>query len=144
MTTSGSDGNGNDRDYRVGWGRPPLSARWQKGQSGNLRGRPRHQKNASTILKEILARTIEVRDRGQVRRITVLEAVMLKIVEDALKGDTKSAAFLLSKKEDLERDEPPDLQITEDMSLEEAQRAYKQMKDCVPPGMRNSPRRKKR
>ena len=73
----------------------------------------------------------------------MLEAVLLKTVEDALKGDTKSTALLLSKKEELERDEPSDLQITPDMSVEEAQKIYKQMKDGVPPHLKNSVRRKK-
>jgi hypothetical protein len=143
MTESGSNGTGDDREYPVGWGRPPQSSRWQKGQSGNPRGRPKQQKNASTILKEILSRTVEVRDGGRIRRITVTEAVILKIVEDALRGDTKSAAFLLSKKEELERDEPPDEDITRDMSLEEAQRIYKEMKDWVPSHVKKSRRRKR-
>src|SRR5439155_2145375 len=31
-----------DADYEVGYGRPPKPSRFQKGRSGNPRGRPRH------------------------------------------------------------------------------------------------------
>jgi hypothetical protein len=32
------------RDYAVGYGRPPVETRFQKGQSGNPEGRPRGTK----------------------------------------------------------------------------------------------------
>lgn len=131
-----------DVDYEVGWGRPPSSTRWKKGQSGNPKGRPKDSKSAAAVLREILSRTIEVRDRGRVRNIIVLEGIWLRIVEKALKGDTKSAALVFSKKEDLEKNEPP-IEMTLDMSAEEAQRAYKQMKDHIQTQIKNLPRKKR-
>ena len=35
----------NERDYEVGYGKPPPHTRFVKGQLGNSRGRPRGAKN---------------------------------------------------------------------------------------------------
>jgi hypothetical protein len=81
----------------VGYGRPPRQHQFKPGQSGNPRGRPRGRKNEATILDELLHRQIEVREKNRVRRITVLEGMLLKFAEDALKGNPKAAAFLLTR-----------------------------------------------
>jgi uncharacterized protein DUF5681 len=83
--------------FRVGYGRPPKEHRFQPGQSGNQKGRPRGSKNTDTLLREILDRKIEVRTGGTVRKISVREAMLTRFAESALKGDTKSAAFLLQR-----------------------------------------------
>jgi hypothetical protein len=85
------------RGSSVGYGRPPREHRWKPGQSGNPRGRPKNSKNESTILREILARKIESRSTGGTRKISVVEGILLRITEDALKGNTKSATFLLNR-----------------------------------------------
>jgi hypothetical protein len=84
-------------DDDVGYGRPPQAHQFKPGQSGNPRGRRKGVKNEATILRELLQRKIEVRDRGRVRKITVLEGILTRFTEDSLKGNTKSAAFLLSR-----------------------------------------------
>ena len=84
-------------DNAVGYGKPPLEHAWKPGQSGNPKGRAKGSKNESTILREILARKIESRSAGRSRKITVVEGILLRITEDALKGNTKSATFLLNR-----------------------------------------------
>jgi hypothetical protein len=76
--------------------------RFQRGQSGNQKGRPKGSKNTDTLLREILDRKIEVRTGGTVRQISVREAMLTRFAESALKGDTKSAAFLLQRYDMLE------------------------------------------
>jgi Family of unknown function (DUF5681) len=83
--------------YTVGYARPPQDHRFRPGQSGNRKGRPKGAKNTSTLLREILDRKIEVRTGGTVRKMTVREAMLTRFAESALKGDTKSAAFLLQR-----------------------------------------------
>lgn len=80
-----------------GYGRPPRQHQFKPGQSGNPRGRPKGTKNESTILREIFERKIESRSGGRSRKITILEGILLRITEDSLKGNTKSAAFLLNR-----------------------------------------------
>jgi Family of unknown function (DUF5681) len=84
-------------DEDVGYGRPPRAHQFKPGQSGNPKGRPKGAKNESTILREIFERKIESRSAGRSRKITVLEGILLRITEDSLKGNTKSAAFLLNR-----------------------------------------------
>jgi hypothetical protein len=49
-------------EYEVGYGKPPKSTRFQPGQSGNPRGRPKGTKNLKTDLIEELHETIEIRE----------------------------------------------------------------------------------
>ena len=81
----------------VGYGRPPREHQFKPGHSGNPRGRPKGSKNETTILYGLLNRKIEVRQGGTSRKITVLEAILMRFTEDALKGNTKSAAFLFNR-----------------------------------------------
>jgi len=83
--------------YDVGYGRPPGEHRFKPGRSGNPRGRPKGAKNEEMILNNLLNRRIEIRESGRLRKITVLEAMLLKFAEEALKGDPKAATFLLNR-----------------------------------------------
>ena len=85
------------REGDVGYGRPPPAHWFKPGQSGNPRGRPKGAKNESTILREVLTRKVTIRSGGRTRKISVLEGIHLRIAEDSLKGNTKSATFLLNR-----------------------------------------------
>ena len=87
------------RNYPVGYGRPPRETQFKPGQSGNKHGRPKGSKNEATIINELLNRKIPIRQNGSLRKITLLEAILFKFAEDALKGNPKSAAFLLNRKQ---------------------------------------------
>lgn len=81
----------------VGYGRPPRGHQFKPGQCGNPKGRPKGAKSEATILYELLHRKISIREGTRTRKITVLEAILLRFTEDSLKGNTKSAAFLLNR-----------------------------------------------
>lgn len=87
----------NRGDARVGYSRPPPQHQFRPGQSGNPRGRPRGAKNESTILRETMTRKIANRSEGGRRKISVLEGIILRIADSSLKGDIKSATFLLNR-----------------------------------------------
>jgi Family of unknown function (DUF5681) len=84
-------------DTQFGYGKPPREHRFKPGKSGNPKGRPKGAKNESTILHEILTRKIENRSGGRVRKISVLEGILLRIADDSLKGNIKSATLILNR-----------------------------------------------
>ncbi|MEH2499837.1 hypothetical protein V1294_006316 [Bradyrhizobium sp. AZCC 1678] len=86
------------RDDEVGYGKPPRSHQFKSGQSGNPKGRPKGSKNESTILKEVLNEKLSLRQsNGRIRKIPVLEGIHRKQTELALKGEVKSAVFVLNR-----------------------------------------------
>ncbi len=82
--------------YVVGYGRPPVHTRFKPGQSGNSRGRPKRQRNVRTVVEEALNQRITVREGNRTRSITKLDAVILTIVDGALKRDAKTLVSLLA------------------------------------------------
>jgi hypothetical protein len=93
---------GSNANYKTGYGRPPKERQFKPGQSGNPKGRPKGVKNTMTLLREILDRKVEVRIGSTVRKISVREAILTRFAESALKGDTKSAGFLLQRYDTVE------------------------------------------
>jgi hypothetical protein len=87
-----------ERTGEVGYGKPPQEHRFKSGESGNPKGRPKGSKNESTILRELLSEKISLRQsNGRTKKIPVLEGIHRKQAEFALKGNTKSAAFILNR-----------------------------------------------
>jgi hypothetical protein len=89
-------------DYEVGYCRPPQHSRFQKGQSGNPRGRPKGARNFATELQEALDETMVVRQGGAERRISRRGGVVLSLLDKALKGNVAAARVVI----DLERSDP--------------------------------------
>jgi hypothetical protein len=90
----------------IGYRRPPREHQFKRGQSGNPKGRPKGAKSEATIVYELLHRKIHIREGGRTRKITVLEAILLRFTEDSLKGNVRSAAFLLNRHSMLISGEP--------------------------------------
>jgi hypothetical protein len=85
----------NDRDYEVGYGKPPKATRFRKGQSGNPKGRPKSSRNVAMLLEEALFHKILIKDERGSRRVTVVEAFIQRVTRDALKGDPRAVAKML-------------------------------------------------
>src|SRR4051794_8925813 len=75
--------------YEVGYGKPPQHSRFRKGQSGNLRGRPKGSKNLATIVGEALDQKVVVNEGGRRRKITKREAVITQLVNRSAQADLK-------------------------------------------------------
>jgi hypothetical protein len=82
--------------YAVGYGRPPASSQFQPGESGNPKGRPKGTRNASSMARDALERTINVKVKGISRKMTVRKAAYLRLAERAVAGDAKALEYLLS------------------------------------------------
>ncbi len=65
-----------ERDYSVGYGKPPEHTRFKKGHSGNGQGRPRGVKNLATLLGAALDEKVIVTENGRRRKITKREAII--------------------------------------------------------------------
>lgn len=83
-------------DYEVGYGKPPKHTRFKKGQSGNLRGRPKNAKSYKTIVEKLLNSEITIKENGNTRKVTAREAVALKVLQKALSGDLKAAKEIMN------------------------------------------------
>jgi hypothetical protein len=82
--------NYEDRPYEVGYGKPPINSRFQKGKSGNERGRPPGSKNHLTALRQILDETVTFTENGKRRSMTKLELAMNVQLNKAANGDTRA------------------------------------------------------
>jgi len=83
------------RDYAVGYGKPPRHTRFTQGQSGNPRGRARGAKNLKTLLIETLNELVVVAENGRRRTINKRHAFIKQIVNQAVKGNWRAAKLLL-------------------------------------------------
>jgi hypothetical protein len=79
----------------VGYGRPPASSRFRKGQSGNPRGRPRNRRRAIPY-DHVLGQMVTIRDEHGERRITAAEAFLLQLTKKGLQGDSAAARASLA------------------------------------------------
>lgn len=92
-------------DYKVGYGRPPHHSRFQKGRSGNPRGRAKGSKNLAQLIEQEMEIKITITENGQRRRITKREAIAKQLVNKAVGGDPKAIPFLVQQRHrDLEID----------------------------------------
>jgi hypothetical protein len=101
-------------DNDVGYGKPPRANQFTPGKSGNPKGRPAGAKSEATILQDLLRHKIGLSVRGKTRRITLHEAILRRIAEDCLKGNTKSAAFLLNRYHVMTSNEPDESGLSDD------------------------------
>ena len=109
-----NDSTARPRRTDVGYGRPPREHQWKKGQSGNPKGRRKGSKNEATLWQENLQRKIPIRIGGRLQQITVLDAIVRRMIEDALKGNQKSAAFVLNRWIALQSSGPQQHELSED------------------------------
>jgi hypothetical protein len=90
------------RDYVVGYGKPPLHSRFQKGRSGNPKGRPCGRKNMSTLLSDALNGSVIVVENGRRKKITKREAIVTQLVNKSASADLKATQMVLAMLSDLE------------------------------------------
>ena len=79
-----------ESDFKVGPGRPPLDARFKKGQSGNPGGRS--AKSLPALLADALNETVVVMIDGRRRKITKREAIVTQMVDKSRAPPTLSAS----------------------------------------------------
>jgi Family of unknown function (DUF5681) len=96
-----------ERDYEVGYGKPPSHTRFVEGQSGNPRGRPPGAKNMKTLLTKALNELVVVTDNGGRRKVSKRAAIVTQLVNRSAKADFKAIQILLGMIRDIESDSDP-------------------------------------
>lgn len=84
-----------DKEYEVGFAKPPKSKQFQKGKSGNSKGRPKGSKNTLKILDELLSQKVLITQDGRQIKISKKTAILLQSVNSAVRGDIKSLQVIL-------------------------------------------------
>jgi Family of unknown function (DUF5681) len=96
----------------VGYGRPPKSTRFEKGRSGNPRGRPRNRRR-DIPYDTLLGQMVTIREDGRERRITAAEAFILQLTKKGLEGCSASARASLGAIEAARASQPESNDPTE-------------------------------
>jgi hypothetical protein len=101
-------------NYAVGYKKPPVDKRFQKGKSGNPKGRPKaisRPKALKDLMSSCLLQEIYITVGGKREKKQALEAVVLKLVAMALAGDVRASRELI----ELARKHIPDRLTLEDL-----------------------------
>jgi hypothetical protein len=76
---------------KPGFGRPPKTTRWKKGQSGNPKGRPKSRSELMMDAANILTLPVEARaPDGKTIKLDGVEAAYLSLCKKGLKGHKAS------------------------------------------------------
>ena len=84
-----------DSGYAVGYGKPPIGSRFKPGQTGNARGRPKGHKNLKTLIRQAMTARISVQEGSSNRQVSKIEGVVLRQLQNALKGNDRSAMAVI-------------------------------------------------
>ncbi len=87
--------NNRGSDFEVGYRKPPRHTRFQKGRSGNPKGRRKGSKNVATLLEQTLRERVVVTENGKRKTITKLEAMLKQLANKAAAGDHRAIRLLM-------------------------------------------------
>lgn len=89
----------NEKTYEVGYGKPPVATRFQKGTSGNPSGRRKKAAlldDPGTVLQSIDNEVIAVIDNGKRKRMAKAEIQFRQLFTKAIRGDLKVARLVVN------------------------------------------------
>ena len=78
------------KNYEVGYKRPPEAHKFKKGQSGNAKGRPKLVQDFKTDFQDELEEVISISESGKIKQLTKQRALIKRLVTSALSGSNSS------------------------------------------------------
>jgi uncharacterized protein DUF5681 len=91
-----------DRSYDVGYGKPPLHTRFQKGQSGNPGGRPRGTERVKQLALDEAYREVAIDEDGEAGMMPAIQAVIRAQLALASKGNGPAQRAVLKMVQEIE------------------------------------------
>lgn len=88
-------------EYKVGYGKPPKDSQFQKGKSGNPKGRRKGSKSLKSIFDEVLFQSVMVRQGDRHKWVPALQAFLMSLLKEAMLGKPKASEQLLKLAEKL-------------------------------------------
>lgn len=82
-------------DYPVGYCKPPVHTRFQKGQSGNPSGKPKKVLSHAEIMARELDTKVTITEDGKKKRLTKREVIHKATTQKAMKGDLEAIKMVL-------------------------------------------------
>jgi hypothetical protein len=120
-------GGNSEEDYEVGYRKPPVATRFQKGRSGNPSGRPKKSARSldlGLILEGIENEEIIVVDNGKRKPMKKAEIHFRQQFTKAINGDLKTARLLVQMAEEYFAPEASADWETEVIGVTEAKRRF--------------------
>ncbi len=92
----------------VGYGNPPIESRFQKGQSGNPKGRPPKSLNKRAIVQRVLTEKQRLNNQARGERVlyTRLELIVMLVKQLAASGHQQATKLYTAVLEKYGRQEP--------------------------------------
>jgi hypothetical protein len=83
------------KKYDIGYGKPPTTSRFQPGNKAWVGRKKRNPIAIADVVEAFLETRTRYTERGRVKAATRRELRLKKVINDAVKGDVKSAEMIL-------------------------------------------------
>jgi hypothetical protein len=93
-------------------GTAPRSTQFQPGRSGNPRGRPKTVNDPAALFHKVADTKIAIMVNGKQRKVSKLEAVFLRLHQEALIGNMVATKQLLALHKQFPRQHEPQSELT--------------------------------
>jgi hypothetical protein len=83
------------KPYEIGYAKPPVDTRFRKGQSGHPRGTKKGHKGLKAVVSAVFQEKVAIRTARGIKKVTKLDALVQKIMNDALTGDGRAVMHIV-------------------------------------------------